>query len=76
MIVDCISDLHGFYPELEGGHLLIVAGDLTANDTLEQHLKFIKWCVSLPYSKIIFIAGNHDNKALKEKAYNKKIYYL
>ncbi len=30
MIIDCISDLHGYYPKLEGGDLLIVAGDLTA----------------------------------------------
>ncbi len=27
MIIDCISDLHGFYPELLGGDLLIVGGD-------------------------------------------------
>lgn len=32
MIIDCISDLHGQYPQLEGGDLLIVAGDLTARD--------------------------------------------
>lgn len=23
MIIDCIADLHGFFPELEGGDLLI-----------------------------------------------------
>lgn len=31
MIIDCISDLHGEYPILEGGDLLIVAGDLVVN---------------------------------------------
>lgn len=31
MIIDFISDTHGHYPELEGGDLLIVAGNPTAN---------------------------------------------
>ena len=36
MIIDCISDLHGFFPKLEGGDLLIIAGDLTARDKPEE----------------------------------------
>jgi len=60
MIIDCISDLHGYKPKLEGGDLLIVAGDLTAGDTGKQHADYIKWQHQLPYKKIIFIAGNHD----------------
>lgn len=32
MIIDCIGCLHDHYPELEGGDLLIVTGDLTARD--------------------------------------------
>lgn len=66
MIIDCISDLHGHYPELEGGDLLIVAGDLTARDTQEELDKFDSWLESTPYKKKIFIAGNHDNLLLKE----------
>lgn len=61
MIVDCISDLHGHYPELEGGDLLIVAGDLTARDCRSDHLNFLTWLETVPYEKLIFIAGNHDN---------------
>lgn len=63
MIVDCISDLHGFYPELEGGDLLIVAGDLTANDMYNELVKCDDWLRSqkYKYKKVIVIAGNHDS---------------
>lgn len=61
MIIDCISDLHGNYPELEGGDLLIVAGDLVKNDSEIEHDKFYFWIKSQKYSKKIVIAGNHDN---------------
>jgi Icc-related predicted phosphoesterase len=63
MIIDCISDLHGYYPELEGGDLLIVAGDLTAQDMDYEYWKFNKWITdqSYLYGKVIVIAGNHDN---------------
>lgn len=61
MIIDCISDLHGFYPHLDGGDLLIVAGDLTARDTYDQHLKFSEWLANQNYKHRIVIAGNHDN---------------
>lgn len=60
MIIDCISDLHGYYPELEGGDLLIVAGDLTASDEQRQYLIFREWICRQNYRKKIFISGNHD----------------
>ena len=62
MIVDCISDLHGSYPELEGGDLLIVAGDLTARDTWKQHQEFQAWLIGQKYTKKVLIAGNHDGQ--------------
>ncbi len=61
MKIDCISDLHGFYPELEGGDLLIVAGDLTASDHPYEYNKFARWIRSFEYKKRIVISGNHDN---------------
>ena len=60
MIIDCIADLHGHYPQLEGGDLLIIAGDLTASDTPSQYLKFREWLIAQDYRKKIFVAGNHD----------------
>ncbi len=61
MIIDCCADLHGFYPELEGGDLLIVAGDLTAMDTEREHRIFQEWIGAQDYDRKIFIGGNHDN---------------
>ncbi len=67
MIIDCISDLHGQYPELKGGDLLIIAGDLTASDKKEQYEQFFTWlCMQDHYKKKIIIAGNHDNGLLPE----------
>lgn len=62
MIIDCISDLHGRYPKLEGGDLLIVAGDLTARDTNEEYHMFHDWAVGLDYFAVVVIGGNHDNR--------------
>lgn len=67
MIIDCVADLHGHYPELEGGDLLIVAGDLTEADTHAEYLKFYAWLHRQQYKHYIFIAGNHDNLIEKDE---------
>ena len=67
MIIDCISDLHGFYPQLEGGDLLIVGGDLTARDTENEHTFFDYWINEQNYKKKIVIAGNHDNVLMQQR---------
>lgn len=60
MKVTCISDLHGHYPRLDGGDLLIVAGDLTARDEIDEYFWFRDWLQSQNYEKKIVVAGNHD----------------
>jgi Icc-related predicted phosphoesterase len=62
MIIDCISDLHGEFPELLGGDLLIIAGDLTGRDEYIQYTDFFEWLIDQEYRCKIVIAGNHDNK--------------
>ena len=63
MIIDCIADLHGHYPSLSGGDLLIIAGDLTARDDIEGWSAFDIWLQNQPYKHKIVVCGNHDMSA-------------
>lgn len=65
MTIDIVSDLHGFQPPLDGGDLLIIAGDLTARDEDLQYVAFEEWFERLPYRRKIIIGGNHDNFLVK-----------
>jgi len=62
MDIDFISDLHGHCPKLDGGDLLIIAGDLTARDTPLEYTHFFNWLMKQNYTRKIIIAGNHDNE--------------
>jgi Icc-related predicted phosphoesterase len=78
MLIEFISDLHGYQPELKGGDLLIIAGDLTARDKKEEYEKFLFWLSNLPHRYKIVIAGNHDGLIEKGKVTigAENIYYL
>lgn len=69
MKIDILSDLHGYYPNLCGGDLLIIAGDCTANDKIFEWAKFFDWLTDQKYEKKILVAGNHDG--LLEEMYTK-----
>ncbi len=56
MIIDAISDLHGYYSNLDGGDLLIVCGDLTDKDCPFQFVQFMIWIDKKQYRKKIIIA--------------------
>jgi Icc-related predicted phosphoesterase len=61
MIIDCIGCLHGARPDLKGGDILIVTGDLTTRDDALEYGHFAAWLQRQNYKKKILVAGNHDN---------------
>lgn len=62
LTVDCLGDLHGFYPKTPGGDLLVIAGDLVARGRLAEYKKFFEWLEIQKYEKKVVIAGNHDKE--------------
>lgn len=91
-----VSDLHGqlipadaknFWP---AGEVLCIAGDIVPLEYQRNDIKsvawfcstFYNWVESLPYSKVVLIAGNHDffleymNYPISSLLPPKKLYYL
>lgn len=60
MKITCLSDLHGYFPDLDGGDLLIIAGDLTRKNEPQEYVDFLEWAEAQPYRYKVQIAGNHD----------------
>lgn len=73
--IDLISDTHNKHNQLngflEGGEILLHAGDISSRGTLKEIEAFLNWYESLDFEHKIFIAGNHD--FLFEKEYEKSI---
>ena len=61
MIIDCISDLHGHLPPLEGGDILIIAGDICRSKHTQEWKRFFEWFKDQKYLYKILVGGNHDN---------------
>jgi predicted phosphodiesterase len=65
MKITCISDTHSIHhhipPDwLEGGDVLVHAGDISGRGSLREVEEFLAWFNELPYKHKIMIAGNHD----------------
>jgi len=62
MHITLISDTHFQHKklQLEGGDMLIHAGDLCGHGTEAEAVAFMKWFEEQPFTHKIFIAGNHD----------------
>lgn len=69
MRVVCTADFHGMFdgPPIPEGDLLIVAGDITNLNEMEN-LDYIRvWLQRQPHKYKIVIAGNHDKEFVKNR---------
>jgi predicted phosphodiesterase len=65
MKITCISDTHNQHSHippdwLEGGDVLVHAGDVSGRGSLKEIEAFLEWFNEQPYTHKIMIAGNHD----------------
>ena len=68
--VVCISDTHNTRPEVPNGDLLLHAGDLTQNGSLQEVAEILDWLRTLPHPHKVIIGGNHDYALQSEEKHN------
>lgn len=58
----CISDTHGYMPDLPDGDVLIHAGDFLGSGSFHEFLHFLKWLgmVTPKFKHTLIVPGNHD----------------
>jgi Icc-related predicted phosphoesterase len=73
VLVVCLSDTHLRETYVPHGDVLIHAGDVTCNGTLEELHLFNCWLGTLPHAWKIVIAGNHDRVFQTERVLAERI---
>ncbi|PTB92429.1 metallophosphoesterase [Marinobacter sp. B9-2] len=76
MRIVCISDTHSRHreiPDIPDGDILVHAGDCTGSGSLPALDEFTQWFGSLPHSRKILIAGNHDFSFEKYPAWSREM---
>jgi len=58
--ITAISDTHLAEPELPGGDILLIAGDITYRGRTSEIAQFNRWLEKQPYRNKVLVAGNHD----------------
>lgn len=56
----CVSDNHSNFPKLPGGEILVHAGDLTGQGSLDQVQRGLEWLSHQSHDVKILVPGNHD----------------
>lgn len=62
MRIVCVSDTHGKHKNthVPDGDILVHAGDVTLDGSLEDAEEFNRWLGTLPHRHKVVICGNHD----------------
>ena len=77
MKIVAIADTHGMHRDIivPRGDVLIVAGDITGHDDIEEVFDFNNWLAEQPHEYKVVVAGNHDG-CLEKAGYELSSIYL